>query len=215
MKQRLCDTPSRVEYILLTLQLKWFPPRSLCSLNNSEPEAVKRFTRAKDQKTFARFLYLTHMNISAKCTATDSSLGMPPQLHVHTNICSANHISEFSVCRCVDMAKMTYLSSNRMRAFPHHPCLQRLLWKRSNILWAAVFWTKMTSWHQSSEENAQTAAEEHLWMDRTLKLEADGLLQHWVPLLYEKLRLQSSQDQRNQTAEDCKTVVWFWYAMEI
>lgn len=76
-------------------------------------------------------------------------------------------------------------------------------------------WTKMTSWHQSSEENAQTAAEEHLWMDRTLKLEADGLLQHWVPLLYEKLRLQSSQDQRNQTAEDCKTVVWFWYAMEI
>lgn len=121
------------------------------------------------------------MNISAKCTATDSLLGMPPQLHVHTNICSANHISEFSVCRCVDMAKMTYLSSNRMRAFPHHPCLQRLLWKRSNILWAAVFWTKMTSWHQSSEENAQTAAEEHLWMDRTLKLEADGLLQHWVP----------------------------------
>lgn len=77
------------------------------------------------------------MNISAKCTATDSLLGMPPQLHVHTNICSANHISEFSVCRCVDMAKMTYLSSNRMRAFPHHPCLQRLLWKRSNILWAA------------------------------------------------------------------------------
>lgn len=52
-------------------------------------------------------------------------------------------------------------------------------------------------------------------LDRTLKLEADGLLQHWVPLLYEKLRLQSSQDQRNQTAEDCKTVVWFWYAMEI
>lgn len=77
------------------------------------------------------------MNISAKCTATDSLLGMPPQLHVHTNICSANHISEFSVCRCVDMAKMTYLRSNRMRAFPHHPCLQRLLWKRSNILWAA------------------------------------------------------------------------------
>lgn len=149
------------------------------------------------------------MNISAKCTATDSLLGMPPQLHVHTNICSANHISEFSVCRCVDMAKMTYLSSNRMRAFPHHPCLQRLLWKRSNILWAAVFWTKMTCWHQSSEENAQTAAEEHLWMDRMLKLEADGLQQHWVPLLYEKLRVQSSQDQRNQTAEDCKTVVWF------
>lgn len=145
------------------------------------------------------------MNISAECTATDSFLGMPPQLHVHTNICSANHISEFSVCRCVDMAKMTYLSSNRMRAFPHHPCLQRLLWKRSNILWAAVFWTKMTCWHQSSEENAQTAAEEHLWMDRTLKLEADGLQQHWVPLLYEKLRLQSSQDQWNQTAEDCKT----------
>lgn len=57
MTLKWSNTPSRVEYILFTLQLKWFPPRSLCSLNNSEPEAVKRFTRAKDQKTFARFLF--------------------------------------------------------------------------------------------------------------------------------------------------------------
>ncbi len=37
-----------------------------------------------------------------------------------------------------------------------HEGLQRMVWKRENIQWAAVVWTKMLCWCQRSEENGKT-----------------------------------------------------------
>ncbi len=108
-----------------------------------------------------------------------------------------------------------------------------MIWKRENIQWAAVVWTKMPCWCQRSEENGrlvrddrkttvtqittrynqdlQNTISEHTTR-RTLKqMGSSSRRPHRVPLLSDKnrtRRIQFTQTHQNWTIEDWKTVAW-------
>ncbi len=108
-----------------------------------------------------------------------------------------------------------------------------MVWKRENIQWTAVVWTKMPCWCQRSEENGQIVSDdrkatvtqittrynqgmqntisEHTTR-RTLKqMGHSSRRPHRVPLLSvknRKRRLQFAQAHQNWTIEDWKNIAW-------
>ncbi len=109
--------------------------------------------------------------------------------------------------------------------------LQRMVWKRENIQWAAVVWMKMPCWYQRRmgrlvrddrkitvtkittryNQGMQNTISEHT-THRTLKqMRYSSRRTHRVPLLSvknRKRRLQFTQAHQNWTIEDWKNVAW-------
>ncbi len=105
-----------------------------------------------------------------------------------------------------------------------------MVWKKENIQWAAVVWTKMPCWCQRRmgrlvrddrkatvtpiitryNQGMQNTISEHT-AHRTLKqMGYSSRRPHWVPLLNRnrKRRLQFAQAHQNWTIEDWKNVAW-------
>ncbi len=106
-----------------------------------------------------------------------------------------------------------------------------MVWKRENIQWAAVVWTKMPCWCQRRmdrlvrddrkatvtqittryNQDLQNTISEHTTRQTLKQMSSSSRRPHRVPLLSDKnrtRRIQFTQTHQNWTIEDCKNVAW-------